>query len=148
MRPVTPRQKANSRLIAILLLVASCTVKVFSANDRPLPETLLLKNFHPRSLYNIPRTTVEKARYPVIDMHAHPYAKIPEQIAEWLRIMDEVGIDKAIVLTAATGDEFDAIFARYAKYPDRFEVWCGFDYTGYDQPDFGVAAVKELERCH
>ena len=148
MGPMTPRQKASSRLIAILLLVASCTVKVFSANDRPLPETLLLKDFHPRSLYNIPRTTVEKARYPVIDMHAHPYAKTPEQIAEWLRIMDEVGIDKAIVLTAATGDEFDAIFARYAKYPDRFEVWCGFDYTGYDQPDFGAAAVGELERCY
>jgi len=32
--------------------------------------------------------------------------------------------------------------------PDRFEVWCGFDYTGYDKPDFGPAAVKELVRCY
>jgi predicted TIM-barrel fold metal-dependent hydrolase len=27
-------------------------------------------------------------------------------------------------------------------------LWCGFDYTGYDEPGFGPAAVKELERCY
>jgi predicted TIM-barrel fold metal-dependent hydrolase len=51
------------------------------------------------------------------------------------------------VLTMATGKRFDDVYALYAKYPDRFEVWCGFDYTGYDQPGFGPAAVKELQRC-
>ena len=72
-----------------MLLLASCTAEVFSANDRPIPETLLLKDFRPRSIYNIPKTTVKKARYPAIDMHAHNYAKTPEQLAEWVRIMDE-----------------------------------------------------------
>ncbi len=38
-------------LSTILLLVVSCTAEVFSANDRPLPETLLLKDFRPRSIY-------------------------------------------------------------------------------------------------
>jgi Predicted metal-dependent hydrolase of the TIM-barrel fold len=37
--------------------------------------------------------------------------------------------------------------ALYGKYPDRFEVWCGIDYTGFDQPGFGAHAVAELERC-
>jgi uncharacterized protein len=37
--------------------------------------------------------------------------------------------------------------ALYSKYPDRFEVWCGFDYSGFDQPGYGPAAVAELERC-
>ena len=31
--------------------------------------------------------------------------------------------------------------------PDRFELWCGFDLTGYDKPGFGPAAIAELERC-
>jgi predicted TIM-barrel fold metal-dependent hydrolase len=35
----------------------------------------------------------------------------------------------------------------YAKYGNRFEVWCGFDYKGYDKPGYGPEAVKELERC-
>jgi predicted TIM-barrel fold metal-dependent hydrolase len=113
-----------------------------------MPETLLLKDFRPKSVYNVPQTKIDKAKYPVIDMHTHDYAKNPEQVLDWIRAMDAAGIEKAIVMTMATGKEFDETYARYAKYPDRFEVWCGFDYTGYDKPDFGPAAVKELERCY
>jgi len=38
--------------------------------------------------------------------------------------------------------------AKYGRHPKRFAVWCGIDYTGFDQPGFGPAAVAELERCH
>ena len=128
----------------ILLLVTCCTVEVFPANEKPVPENLLLKDFRPKSVYNVPQTTVNKAKYPAFDMHAHDYARTPEQVGEWIRAMDAAGVEKAVVLTMAVGKEFDAVYAKYAKYPDRFEVWCGFDYTGYDNPDFGPAAVKEL----
>jgi len=112
------------------------------------PEGLLLKDFRPRSLYRVPETTILRAKYPAIDMHAHPYAKTPEQVTQWVRLMDEVGIEKAVILTGTTGKEFDELHALYAKHPDRFKLWCGFDYTGCDEPDFGPAAVRELERCH
>ena len=80
-------------------------------------------------------------------MHSHPYAKTSREIAEWVRNMDEVGVEKTIILTMATGAEFDEINRKYSKYPDRFEMWCGFDFSGSDKPGFGPAAVKELERC-
>ncbi len=147
MRYFALRRDTFSRIIIALLLIAGCGAIAVSA-DKPTPETLLLKDFRPRSIYNTPQTMVEKARYPAIDMHAHPYAKTPEQVDEWVRVMDAVGIAKAVVLTDATGDEFAGICATYAGHPDRFELWCGLDYTGYDQPDFGPAAVKELERCY
>ena len=136
------------RTFIVGLLVLGCVVTTFAAEDEAGPEALLLKDFRPRSIYNIPRTTVEKARYPAIDMHAHPYAKTPEEVATWVRVMDEVGVRKTIILTYATGQPFDDIYAMYAKYPDRFEVWCGLDYTGYDQPGFAAKAIKELERCY
>jgi predicted TIM-barrel fold metal-dependent hydrolase len=116
--------------------------------EQASPESLLLKDYHPTSVYRIPQTTVEKAKYPVIDMHAHVYGETPEQIAAWVKAMDQAGVEKAIVMTQATGKEFDDVYALYAKYPDRFEVWCGFDCTGYDKSGFGPAAVKELERCY
>ena len=119
-----------------------------SAEKQASPETLLLKDFHPKSVYRIPETVVQKAKYPVIDMHAHVYAKTPEKIAEWIRMMDQTGVEKAVILSGAIGKGFDDVCALYAKYPDRFEVWCEFDYTGYDKPGFGPAAVKELERCY
>jgi predicted TIM-barrel fold metal-dependent hydrolase len=47
-----------------------------------------------------------------------------------------------------TGKEFDDIQKKYATHPDRFEVWCGLDFSGYDKPGFPASAIKELERCH
>ena len=46
------------------------------------PEKILLKDYRPKSIYKIPVTQIAKAKYSVIDMHSHDYAKTPEQIAE------------------------------------------------------------------
>ncbi len=131
-----------------LPLVLGLASAALAADSRPVPETLLLKDYRPQSVYNIPRTELDRARYRAVDMHAHAYARTAEELARWVRLMDEVGIEKAVVLTQTTGGQFDALCKTYSRYPDRFELWCGFDYTGYDRPGFGPAAVKELERCH
>lgn len=111
-------------------------------------DKLLLKNYRPRSIYNIPVTKVPKAKYPVIDMHSHNYAKTEAELAQWVKTMDQAGIEKTIILSYSTGARFDSIYAIYSEYPNRFEVWCGFDYTGYKEPGWSEKAVKELERCY
>jgi len=110
-------------------------------------KNILLKDYNPVSIYKIPVTEVPKAKYKAIDMHTHVYAKDDETIKKWIKAMDECGIEKSIVFTGATGARFDTIYNLYAKYKDRFEIWCGFDYKGFDEPGYGPAAVKELERC-
>ncbi len=120
----------------------------FSAFSQQNAGQLLLKDFKPVSVYAIQVTIPEKARFPVIDMHSHPYANTEAELANWVRIMDLAGITKTIILTMSTGLRFDSIADVYAKFPGRFELWCGFDYTGYDKPGFGPEAVKELERCY
>jgi predicted TIM-barrel fold metal-dependent hydrolase len=112
------------------------------------PETILLKDYRPHSLYKIPQTQITRAKFPIIDVHSHDYAKTDSDVARWVHIMDEVGVEKTVILSQATGAEFDVVYAKYSKYPARFEVWCGFDTTGYDQPGYGPAAARELERCH
>jgi hypothetical protein len=109
------------------------------------PESLLLKDYQPLSLYKIPITQVAKAKYPVIDMHSHPYAKTLQEMDAWVRTMDEVGIKKTIILTKATGAEFREISTRYAGHPERFEMWCGLDLAGIGSE---AGPLKELERCH
>lgn len=111
-------------------------------------ENILLKNFRPVSLYKVPVTKVGKAAFPAFDAHAHDYAKNEAEVALWIKNMDECGIEKSVVLTEASGAKFDSVYSIYASHKDRFQVWCGFDYTGYDKPGYGPAAVKELERCH
>ena len=142
------RFKSMVGLLGAVLWLFGLAQSGYAQESKENPETLLLKKFRPESIYHIPQTKVEKARYPLIDMHTHTYAKTAKEIEKWVRTMDEVGIDKEILLTMTTGKEFDAIQAKYAKYPKRFELWCGFDYTGYDKEGFGPAAVQELERCY
>ena len=70
-------------------------------------------------------------------MHTHArYAQTPEELDQWVEIMDATGVGKIIVLSNAYGEKFDSIFELYSKYPDRFDVWCGLNYTGYDKPGF------------
>lgn len=110
-------------------------------------EDILLKDYDPVSIYKIPKTTVGKAKYPVIDMHSHPYAATSAEIDEWVKTMDKFGIEKTMVLTKQTGKVFDSILKVYSKYPDRFEIWCGIDFTGYSEKGWDKKVVKELERC-
>ena len=112
------------------------------------PEDIKLKDYRPVSIYKIPVSRIEKAKYPAIDIHSHPYARTEAQLAEWVKVMDAAGIQKTIILTMTAGPKFDSLYAKYAVYGDRFELWCGFDYTGSDQPGWSEKAVKELVRCY
>ena len=138
---------SSSAVSAAAVAQASAARSEKAATPTASPETLLLKDYRPQSIYKIPVTKIEKAKYPIIDMHSHPYAKTAAEIDAAIRTMDEVGVDRTMILTMATGAEFDEIFKKYAKYPERFEMWCGLDLTGYNKPGFAASAVKELERC-
>jgi len=109
---------------------------------------LKLKDYRPQSIYKIPITNIEKAKYPVIDLHSHDYPKSDAEVDEWVKTMNEAGIAKSIILSYSAGAKFDSVVDKYARYKDRFEVWCGFDYTGYNQTGWQHHAVAELERCY
>jgi predicted TIM-barrel fold metal-dependent hydrolase len=111
------------------------------------PDEMLLKDYKPHSIFKIPESRVEKARYPIVDVHQHDYARSDAEVARWVETMDAVGIERTIILSGATGKKFDETMARYGKHPSRFEVWCGIDYSGFQDPGFGPAATAELERC-
>ncbi len=112
------------------------------------PDTIRLKDYRPRSIYKVPKTEIKRARYPIIDVHCHT-ARSPEQLDEMVKIMDGVGVQKTVIFTGATtAQRFAEVRQLYAKYSGRFDLWCGFDLTGNDQPGFGPNAVKTLEECH
>lgn len=113
-----------------------------------LQDSLLHKDYRPRSIFKTPQTIVLKAKYPAIDMHMHaPRGGNLDSIAIVIvKNMDEAGIQKTI-LFCGTGQTFDRNAAAFGKYPGRFELWCGLDLNGYDKPGFGPATIAELERC-
>ncbi len=131
-----------NKLFITLIFLAGYTF--CSAQD---PTQLKLKDFKPQSIFQIPQTNVKKAKFPAIDMHSHVFAKTDEELSKWVKTMDAAGIEKTIILTGAVGSKFDSIYSLYSKYPERFELWCGFDLVGYKEPGWIEKAIKELERC-
>lgn len=138
---------------ALLLLATLAWAQAPNDNIPTRPggpmDSLLLKDYNPESSLKVTETRVPKARYPVIDVHAHSYAQTPAEVAEWVRVMDEVGIDVTVILTGATGERFDKLVALYLKpYPKRFQLWCGIDTSNNEAPGYADRAVRELVRCY
>ena len=143
-------KSANLAGMAILLpgsTLAEDPKKAVPGNASSDPKTILLRDYRPRSIYKVPISEVDKAKFPIVDMHSHPYPKTEAEITTWLKNMEDANVEKTIILSMTTGEEFDGIYAKYSKYPDRFEVWCGLDFAGYDKAGFPDNAVKELQRC-
>lgn len=112
-------------------------------------DSIALKDYAPKSSLVLPETSIARARYPVIDVHAHVEARTPEQVRDWVRTMDEVGIQTTVVLTGATGAEFDGLVELYLKpYPNRFLLFCGVPTANADAPGYPEQAATELDRCY
>jgi uncharacterized protein len=66
------------------------------------PDEILLKDYLPKSIFNIPQTRVETAKYPVLDAHSHNYARTDADVDRWVRTMDQVGVQKTVILSGNT----------------------------------------------
>ncbi len=131
-----------------LLLLAATLLWQATITAQSTADSLLLKDYHPISIYHVPVTKVSRAAWPATDMHSHPYAQTAADIDKWVRTMDSAGIARTVILTYSTGTRFDSIVDRYSRYPGRFTFFCGFDYTGFGEPGWTEKAVAELNRCY
>jgi len=130
-----------------LTILSTMQIYCLVAGSQDL-DNLKVKDFKPVSIYKVPQSKILKAKYPVIDFHSHDYVKSDAEIDDWVKTMDACNISKTLILSGATGEEFDSIVRKYSRYKDRFEIWCGFDYTGHEKPGWEKHAITELERCH
>ncbi len=116
-----------------------------------LPAELRLWDFQPRSIFKVPVTNIEKAKYPVIDLHQHGAHTGPDPavvIQNMVKTMDAVGVERSVIFTG-TGNpqKFTEISKLYSAHPGRFNLWCSFDLTGLNESGFGPNALKALEQC-
>lgn len=132
------------KLLFTFILTSTCIFLFAQKNAN----NILLKNYKPVSIYKTPTANIQRASFPVIDMHSHDYVSTQKDIDDLVKLMDRMNIQKTMILTYSTGKGFDSAVEKYSKYPDRFELWCGFDYTGYGTEGWQKHAVEELERCY
>ena len=113
-------------------------------------DSVLLKDYEPQSTLVVPRTTIAKARFPVIDVHSHSnmcQIRSANDVASWIRTMDEVGLETSVVFTDAIGESFDAQAKLFEPFGKRFIVFCALHVADAAAPDYTKRAKRELERC-
>ncbi|MEX0594227.1 MAG: amidohydrolase family protein [Balneolaceae bacterium] len=124
-------------------------------SSQPGPmDDILLKDYAPTHSLKLEKTEVDQAAFPVIDCHIHDYASrvdepFEEVLDQWVEDMDAAGVEMSVLLTVATGEEFDRLMDAYVgRYPDRFQLWCGIDTGNVNDPGYSERAAREIERCY
>jgi len=91
----------------------------------PAASPLPLTEFEPKSMLHVAMTTVQGARFPVIDFHTHVSrrraTRPPVPPAELLKTMDAVNLRTMVNLTGGFGEDLSATIAAFDRaFPRRF----------------------------
>lgn len=121
-----------------------------------------LSEFEPRSMLQVKRTTVERARFPVVDVHAHmcfsatvvngvhlaaerQYLGTPE---EMIPVMDRKNVQMMNNLTGGFGEGLEEVVARYDKaHPGRFCAFTEPSYGEFLHPDYPRLQAEAIENA-
>ena len=126
-------------------------------------QSLDLSDYQPKSTLRVKETKVERARYPVIDIHTHlSFAaksekgvsmtgerRYPAPPAELLAVMDRRNLRTMVNLTGGYGDGLRDAIARYDRtHPPRFLTFTEPMYSRANEPGYPKMQADELERAH
>jgi predicted TIM-barrel fold metal-dependent hydrolase len=137
-------------LITLSALAAAGQIGYQPAAGAEEKKTLLLKDSHPVSMLHVPVHNVERARYPVIDVHNHinDALRVDEHIApaDVLKAMDETNVRTVVILTGMWGDKLQKVIDEMVKpYPGRFLVFTQIDWTRIDDPKFAAEMIAQID---
>lgn len=145
---------------------ADSTAQPASASaPQPAARPLELLRFQPKSMLHVPVTKVERARFPVIDVHVH-ISFLPSHLAfppkvgdkivysappeELLPVMDRKNIRTLVNVTGGVGENTRDCVQKYdKKYPGRFLTFTEPAYARINEPGyprFQADAIEQAKR--
>ncbi len=121
-------------------------------SESPAPTgKLLLRDFQPKTMLHVPIHEVERARFPVIDVHNHVNdarsagrGHIPP--AHVIDMMDRCNIQQIVILTGGWGGPLQKVLDEMVKpYPGRFLVFTQIDWSKINDPNFAQEMVEQID---
>jgi predicted TIM-barrel fold metal-dependent hydrolase len=127
------------------------------------PASLCLANYEPKSMLQVKETHVERARFPVIDIHTHitvsaksrngvdlgaerQFLGTPEEL---IAVMDRKNIRSMVNLTGGYGAGLIETVKRYDRaYHDRFYTFAEPSYELLLSPDYPQLQAEAIEQAH
>lgn len=111
-------------------------------------DSLLLVDWQPISKLVVKETRVQRAKFPVIDIHNHLRRGLnPNRFEEYMEEMDKAGVWMVIDLDGeSAGDVYKQnLAAAKGQSDERFKVFFRPDFSRIDEPDFGRNEAERLE---
>ena len=151
---------SKSKILLVTFFVAFASIAfaeppLDGRDGRPLA----LENFQPKSQLVLPRTKIQRAKFPVVDVHVHPklrFRHAPKELDAFVQTMDEQNIAICVSLDGGLGDELkEHQDYLWTKYRDRFVIFANLDWQGagredepatwaVNQPGFGRQMAQAL----
>jgi predicted TIM-barrel fold metal-dependent hydrolase len=121
-----------------------------------------LSEFQPKSMLVVPESKVEKAKFPVVDVHTHfsfpgkaeggvtwgetlIYLAPPEEL---LAVMNRRNIQTLVNLTGGYGNGLNECIEKYdKKHPGRFVTFTEPMWEKTNQPDYAKAQAAAIENA-
>jgi predicted TIM-barrel fold metal-dependent hydrolase len=125
-------------------------------------DTLALKDFQPRSMLVAAQHPVERARFPVVDVHTHPTfrARVVEGVpqgeaveartppSDLLALMERRNLRTLVDLTGGVGSGLAETIRTYQQpHPNRFVVFTEPSYERIAEPGYPAWQADELGRA-
>jgi hypothetical protein len=134
-----------------------------SPSETSQPKGLSLADYEPRSMLQIRETHVERARFPVIDIHTHisvsaeskdgvelaaerQYLGTPEEL---LAVMDRNNVRSMVNLTGGFGSGLAKTVGKYDRpFRDRFYTFTEPSYSLFLKTDYPKLQAQAIEQAH
>ena len=125
-------------------------------------QPLDLSEFEPRSMLQVKRTLVDRARFPVVDVHAHMcfsshvvngvHLKAERQFLgtpeEMIPVMDRKNVRMLNNLTGGFGEGLNEVVARYDQaHPGRFCAFTEPSYAEFLNPNYPRLQAEAIEQA-
>jgi predicted TIM-barrel fold metal-dependent hydrolase len=138
-------------------------IQASSSDAKSQTKALSLVDFEPRSMLQVRETHVERARFPVIDIHTHISVSakskngvelVPERQflgtpEELLAVMDRKNIRSMVNLTGGYDGGLAENVARYDRpFRDRFYTFTEPSYSSFLDPNYPKLQALAIEQAH
>jgi len=109
---------------------------------------LELNQFEPRSTLHVKETMVEKAKFPVIDIHTHlgwGDGKLILPPEELLKVMDRKNIRMMVHLTGGYGPALENSIRALSGHSDRFQVFTQPWFERVAEPGYAKMQADQID---
>ena len=139
--------------------ITSTSATAQQATRKPLD----ISDYEPKSMLRVKETLVERARFPVIDIHTHlsfskkaengvqmseerNYLGTPQEL---LAVMDRKNLAAMVNLTGGYGKGLEDAVTRYDKaFPGRFYTFTEPWYSRFKEPSYPSLQASAIEEAH